>query len=221
MDRWSQSASVSDLTAVCQQLGWRALALAWQRAHAPTTCYARLVRSSDIEMTEGEREAVRKDISRSKPAFFHALQPEDFDSALHALRLERVLCAWVQYDQEIGYVQAMNLVASTLLLLLEGDEEAAFWVLVTLLRQLPPQFYSRAPVQLLGFWTEVEVLSQLAGRLLALDGIRHALLQIAPQWLLEWWLRTIPLAAIVPIWDHMLRHSDTVVPSLLNLQVAL
>ena len=200
---------------------WRELALAWQHAHAPSTSYARLVRSADIEISHEERVAVRKDIRRSKPAFFRNYAPADFDSELHAVRLERVLCAWAQYDQEIGYVQAMNLVASTLLLLLDGDEEATFWVLVTLLRQLPPQFYSRAPVQLLGFWTEVEVLTQLAGRLLGLEGIRSALLQISPQWLLEWWLRTVPLNSIIPIWDHMLRNADALVPSLLNLQISL
>ena len=30
--------------------------------------------------------------------------------------------------------------------LLDGDEEATFWTLVTLLRQLPPLFYARAPL---------------------------------------------------------------------------
>ena len=58
----------------------------------------------------------------------------------------------------------MNLVGATLLELLGGDEEAAFWTLVTLLRQLPAEFYARAPLQLLGFWVEVELLSQLSER---------------------------------------------------------
>ena len=175
--------------------------MSWQQAHAPSTSYERLVRSSDIEISHEERSAVRKDIRRSKPSFFRTYAPADFDAEQHAQRLERVLCAWSQYDQEIGYVQAMNLVASTLLLLLD-DEETTFWALVTLLRQLPPQFYSRSPLQLLGFWTEVEVLSQLAGRLLALENVRGPLLQISPQWWLEWWLRTIPLPSLVPVGPH-------------------
>jgi hypothetical protein len=143
-------------------LGWREIALRWRAAHAPSTSYERLVRSSQIEMGSEEREAVRKDIRRSN------IQPEahitaDFDPEAHAARLERVLCAWAQYDQEvchlgctrsdttaltfpllasataspsqlcsraiatapsqIGYVQAINLVASTLLMLLDADEE--------------------------------------------------------------------------------------------------
>lgn len=125
-------------------LNWRALALQWQQAHAPSTTYASLVRSSEVEISPEERAIVRKDLSRSTPPFFHAHASPDFDATAHASQLERVLCAWAYYDQEIGYVQAMNLVASTLLLLLAGDEEAVFWVLVTLLRQLPPQFYSCA-----------------------------------------------------------------------------
>lgn len=200
---------------------WREIAMSWHRQHAPLTSYERLVRASLSELSPEERTQIRKDIQRSQPTFFSMLAPGDLDLTQHGERLERVLGAWTQYDQEIGYVQAMNLVASTLLLLLDGDEEATFWTLVTLLRQLPPQFYSRAPLQLLGFWTEVEVLSQLAGRLLGLGQLRNALLQVAPRWLLEFWVGTLPLELIVMIWDHMLRNAFTTRPSVLNLQVAL
>ena len=51
-----------------------------------------------------------------------------------------MLCAWTQYDQEIGYVQAMSIVASTLLLLLDGDEE------VTALRERVTGFARRFPM---------------------------------------------------------------------------
>ena len=143
---------------------WRGYALNWQRVHAPHSSYQQLVRCTEVELSEPERTSVRKDTRRSMPAFCDEIAPAGLDLGAHAAALERLLCAWVLYDPEIGYVQAMNLVASTLLLLLDGDEEASFWVLVTLLRQLPPQFYSRAPSQLLGFWVEVEVLSQLSER---------------------------------------------------------
>ena len=142
---------------------WRELSRRWQREHAPASSYDRLCRSSELEIDDGERANIRKDIRRSRPEFFKTYAP-DLDETAHFAKLERVLCSWAVYDAEIGYVQAMNLVASTLLLLLDGDEESAFWVLVTLLRQLPPQFYSRAPLQLVGFWVEVEVLVQLADR---------------------------------------------------------
>ena len=206
---------------------WRGLALHWQKQNVPGGSYERLVRASISEVPADERNAIRQDILRSQPIFATApWSSEALDVAAHAARLERVLCAWTQYDQEIGYVQAMNLLTSTLLLLLEGDEEATFWTLVTLLRQLPPHFYARAPLQLLGFWTEVEVLSQLAGRLLELNereriGVRDALLQVAPRWMLEFWVGTLPLEMIVMVWDHMLRGAHATAPSVLGLQVSL
>ena len=200
---------------------WRELSRRWQREHAPTSSYERLCRASELEIDDGERANIRKDIRRSRPDFFKTYAP-DLDEAAHFAKLERVLCSWAVYDAEIGYVQAMNLVASTLLLLLDGDEECAFWVLVTLLRQLPPQFYSRAPLQLVGFWVEVEVLVQLADRLLGLHGLRGALLQIAPRWFLEFWVGTLPLGGLVLVWDQLLRCASTQgTPSTLNLQVAL
>lgn len=193
---------------------WREVAMAWQRQHAPWTTYDRLVRASVAEVSSDERATIRKDISRSQPRFFARIAPGDLDVPAHEARLERVLCAWTQYDQEIGYVQAMNLVSATLLLLLDGDEEATFWVLVILLRQLPPQFYCRAPPQLLGFWAEVEVLSQLAARLLGLGGLRNALLQVAPQWMLEFWVGLLPLEMIVSIWDHVSDRTSRASPTL-------
>ena len=207
---------------------WRGLALHWQCMHVPGGSYERMVRASSSEIPAADREIIRRDILRSRPSFATApWSSEALDVTAHVERLERVLCAWTQYDPEIGYVQAMNIVASTLLLLLDGDEEATFWTLVTLLRQLPPQFYQRKP-SLLGFWTEVEVLAQLAGRLLHLGdreriGVRHALLQVAPRWMLEFWVGTLPLETIVLIWDHMLRAqaSNASNPSVLGLQVSL
>jgi len=201
---------------------WRELSQRWAQQHAPTTSYGRLCRCAELEVSDVERSHIRKDIRRSRPDFFCTYAPEDLDLTFHAAKLERVLCAWAVYDIEIGYVQAMNLLGSTLLMLLEGDEEAAFWVLVTLLRQLPHEFYSRAPLQLLGFWVEVEVLVQLADRLLGLRGLRGALLQITPRWLLEFWVGTLPLGSLLLVWDHLLRYAPTQgTPSTFNLQVAL
>ena len=202
---------------------WRDMSLSWQQQHAPQTSYERLVRASISEMRPEERNAIRRDVQRSQPVFTAApWASEEVDQAAHSARLERVLCAWTQYDQEIGYVQAMNLVSSTLLLLLDGDEEASFWSLVQLIRQLPPSFYARAPLPLLGFWTEVEVLSQLASKLFGLDGLRTSLLQAAPQWMLSFWVGTLPLETIVMVWDAMLkRHSSATTPSVLPLQLGL
>lgn len=45
--------------------------------------------------------------------------------------------------------------------------------------------------------------------------------QVAPRWLLEFWVGTLPLEMIVMIWDHMLRNAHATTPTVLNLQVCL
>uniref|UniRef100_A0A7S0JJN9 Rab-GAP TBC domain-containing protein n=1 Tax=Calcidiscus leptoporus TaxID=127549 RepID=A0A7S0JJN9_9EUKA len=216
----AEPSSLSEPLSACVTR-WKALALGWQRLHAPHVSYFQLVRCAETELSSSERAAVRKDIARSShPAAVRTNMA--FNAELHAQSLERVLCAWVVYDSEIGYVQAMNLVGATLLALLGGDEEAAFWTLVTLLRQLPAEFYARAPLQLLGFWVEVELLSQLAERLLGLRDMRDALLQITPRWFLQWWVGTLPLSSLILLWDQQLTQAaQCATPSSLNLQIAL
>ena len=59
------------------------------------------------------------------------------DSLIPAL--ERVLLAVATWQPQTGYTQGMNYVAATLLLQLE--EEDAFWVLTAVIGQLYPHFY--------------------------------------------------------------------------------
>ena len=47
--------------------------------------------------------------------------------------LGRVLLAFSVHKPDIGYCQSMNYIAALLLLAMEEDEEAAFWVLVSLI----------------------------------------------------------------------------------------
>jgi hypothetical protein len=69
---------------------------------------------------------------------------------------------------------------------------------------------------------EVELLSQLSERLLGLRGLRPALLQIAPRWMLEWWVGTLPLNSLVQVWDSLLANARPAGdPSVLNLQLSL
>ena len=56
-------------------------------------------------------------------------------------------------------------------------------------------------------------------RLLGLRGLRPALLQIAPRWLLEWWVGTLPLDALVHVWDATLSNArQNGSPSSISLQ---
>ncbi|KAJ1472899.1 rab-GTPase-TBC domain-containing protein [Baffinella frigidus] len=52
--------------------------------------------------------------------------------------LRRVLSAYCIRDRRVGYCQAMNFVAATLLLVLEEDD--AFWVLCCVLEDIVPGY---------------------------------------------------------------------------------
>ena len=55
--------------------------------------------------------------------------------------LQRVLHACVLYHPDVGYLQGMNLLGAVILVVLEGNEERAFWVLVAFLRLYRMQDY--------------------------------------------------------------------------------
>ena len=56
-------------------------------------------------------------------------------------------------------------------------------------------------------------------RLLGLRGLRGALLQIAPRWLLEFWVGTLPLGSLLLVWDLLLRRAQLqATPTTVNLQ---
>ncbi|ORX71558.1 TBC-domain-containing protein [Linderina pennispora] len=71
-------------------------------------------------------EEIEKDLNRSLPEA--------------STRLRRVLNAYSLRDAELGYCQAMNIIASTLLIYM--TEEQAFWTLTVMCDRLVPGYYS-------------------------------------------------------------------------------
>lgn len=94
---------------------------------------------SILEDAEGKNslavEEIEKDLRRSLPDY------AGYQSAEGISRLRRVLVAYSWMCPEVGYCQAMNIVAAGLLIF--QSEEQAFWTIDVLCNRMLPGYYSR------------------------------------------------------------------------------
>lgn len=169
------------------------------------------------------REAV--DQGRAASPFVHQIEldvPRTFpncawiQSEAGQTALRRLLLAFAHHNQHVGYCQGMNFVAAMLLLVLGHDEEAAFWVLASLIDEekgiLYQDMYS---CDLSGCHVEMRSLRALLAakvpRLAShLASLRCDMSILATDWFLCLYCTSLPAETAIRIWDALLHEGPKV-----------
>jgi hypothetical protein len=130
--------------------------------------------------------------------------------------LTRVLLAFAHHNPTVGYCQGMNYVAALLLVVLGHDEEAAFWVLASLIDDdrgiLYQDMYAN---DLSGCHVEMRSLKELVAvklpRLAAhLEELHCDMSIVATDWFLCLFCTSLPAETAIRVWDALLHEGTKV-----------
>ncbi|GMH42234.1 hypothetical protein BSKO_10153 [Bryopsis sp. KO-2023] len=120
--------------------------------------------------------------------------------------LERVLLAYAARNPRTGYCQSMNYIAAMLLLVLDKNEEKAFWMLATLIEDI--LYAGTYAHNLNGCHVEMRSLGELVAHKLPrlskhLESMYCEMSVIATDWYLCLFSTSLPCETAVRVWDSL------------------
>ncbi|KAJ9112855.1 hypothetical protein QFC19_000410 [Naganishia cerealis] len=129
-------------------------------------------------------------------------------------KLRRCLSAYAWRDPQIGYCQGMNLIAATLLLTYD-DEEQAYWTFVSIIKNMLPDDWFTSSLQ--GSMIEQAVIGDLVATLLPdvevhLLSLGVDLSAITFGWILSLFANCLPFETLLRIWDCFMVEGRDVIP---------
>lgn len=165
--------------------------------------YQRLLADHAGENSQAVEE-IEKDLNRSLPEY-PAYQTQEGIN-----RLRRVLTAYSWKNPDVGYCQAMNIVAAALLIY--QSEEQAFWCLNVLCDRIIPGYYSKT---MYGVLLDQKVFEAFARKTLPLisDHFMKRDIQlsiVSLPWFLSFFLNVMPLIYAFRVIDMLLLHGPRI-----------
>jgi Ca2+-binding EF-hand superfamily protein len=161
---------------------------------APESYYVLKKRCANQHSTHTE--AIDRDVHRSLPEHPYYQTPEGIKA------LQNVLKVYSWYNPVIGYCQAMNFVAATLLLFM--DEESAFWTLCTICEDYMPEYYRPSMV---GSIIDIKIFEFLVDYYMPdlpqhLDSFGTPISLISTPWFLSLFIGFIPFELTFRVMDR-------------------